>query len=273
MKNRKVSPLRLKTENHMENKKPTGKIITFLNSKGGVAKTTTTISVGAALAAKGYKVLLLDFDPQCSLTKVFGPDPSQVEYTTFDILTNPAKTTKFLKVRENLFMIPSEINMSASDMILSGKYERERLLSKFTERQRPRFDYILVDCPPNLGILAINALLACDHLLVPISPDMMSMDALGVLKNILEMIADIRKIEPTGIIITRYDTRTTQSRDIATAIQMDNGEKVFQTVIRQNVDISKAPTFHKTIFEYNPTSTGAADYLALTEEILSRIQN
>lgn len=246
-------------------------IIAFLNEKGGVAKTTTTSSVGAAMASLGKKVLLVDLDPQCSLSLFFGIEEG--DFTTYDIMTEERKPVKTVKVRENLWLIPSDIYMSCADMTISGKFQREQILRKFLDGLRKDFDYILLDCPPYMGIINVNVLMCCDRLLVPIVPETLPVKGLRVLTKMLDLISGMRRVPIDGIILTRTDVRDKLHRDMMLGLRLDYGGKVYDQVIHKNTDVAKAPTFFKTIFEYDKYSKGAKDYAALTQEILDRIEN
>lgn len=244
------------------------KVIAILNEKGGVGKTTTTASVGATLAQKGKKVLMVDLDPQCSLSMSFGiEDP---ETSINDALTKPGTKVQRLVVRDNLHIIPSDIYLSSADMFLAAQLEREKVLTKIIDKYRSQYDYILMDCPPYLGILTINALIACDHLIVPVCAETLCVKGMQVLEDLLGKISSIKKTEISGIVVTRYDSRRSLNVNLRRGLECTYGDKVFKTVIRENTDVAKAPTFKKTIFEYAPDSHGAEDYLALTDEIIKR---
>lgn len=250
------------------------KIISFANHKGGVGKTTTTASMGSILAAKGYKVLLVDLDAQANLTSSLLK--KDISNTIYDGLkSQSADSLVIYKVREDvaLYMIPADLNLAQADLELAGKMARERILSELLDSYKMQFDYILIDCPPSLGLLTLNALTASDNVIIPLVAEVLPFNGLTM---IFEFVRKIKKIlNPNlnifGIAITRWEA-TKLSKTIENGLRTQLKELVFHTKIRKNVTIAQAPLEAVNIVDYDKKSNGAIDYLALTEEFLKRIK-
>ena len=229
------------------------KIITFANHKGGVSKTTSTASIGACMAMKGKKVLLIDLDGQANLTLYFIPNEDEIETSIFDSLVNgvplPVK-----HIRENLDIVPSSLEMASAEIALTNLLARERLLSNLLEPVRKDYDYILIDCPPSLGIVTTNAFIAADEIIVPMTP---------------------QRVKPSlrlgGVFIARFNHRKL-NKVVEQAVKERYESITMNTRIRENIALAESAGSGKSIFEYDSNSNGAKDYLALTEEILSRNQ-
>lgn len=261
----------------------TTKIIAIANNKGGVGKTTTALTVGLELARRGLKVLLVDLDGQCSLTENlidFKPDRSVREAllglkakTNLDACIVPG--ARFVNPVPGADLLPARESMRDVEAELAAKTSREMLLLKVfrgLEAAR-RWDVILIDCPPSLGILTKNALTACDELYVPTTPEYTPIDGLTKLVRICEELKE--DLNPglaiSGVIITRYNARKNLNAAADTALRNEYGEAVFGTRIRDNVSVAESPSRHMDIINYAPKSRGAEDYLALTDEIVSRL--
>ena len=248
------------------------KIISFVNQKGGVGKTTSVLSIGAGLAKKGKKVLLIDIDPQASLTYSLGIDGESVENTIYDVLKQTRKIEEsIINVSENLNLIPSNIELSGADMELAGVAGREFLL-KSAIKGLSNYDYVLIDCPPNLAVLTLNALTASERVYVPIQTQYFAMKGLFLLLDtvriVIERLND--KLEIGGIICTMFDGRNNLSKQVVETIRSHFSEIVFETKIRNNVALAEAPSFGKHIYDYKGSSVGAEDYSALCKEIIER---
>jgi chromosome partitioning protein len=248
------------------------RIISFVNQKGGVGKTTSVLNIGAGIAKKGKKVLLIDIDPQASLTYSLGIDGETVENTIYDVLkqTKNIEST-ILKISENLDIIPSNIELSGADMELAGVAGREFLL-KAALKNIPNYDYVLIDCPPNLAVLTLNALTASEKVYVPIQTQYLAMKGLSLLLDtvriVIERLNDSLKIG--GIICTMYDGRNNLSKQVVETIKSHFSELLFETKIRNNVALAEAPSFGKHIYDYKNNSVGAEDYNNLCIEIIER---
>jgi len=237
-------------------------IISICNFKGGVAKTCSTLNIGAGLAVKGKKVLLLDMDPQYNLTTSLGVH--EVESSIYESLIH-GKPIIRAQINDNLELIPSSIELNKAQIELASEFKREDKLTELLKPLKKEYDYILIDCPPSLGLLTINSLVASDLIFVPIEAEYLALKGYSVLNEALARIGmDLDKI-----FITKYDGRTILHRDIAESIKAHAGVKMFQTMIRKNVAIAEATTQGVDIFQYDGHSNGAQDYGALVDEILA----
>lgn len=250
------------------------KIIAFTNQKGGVGKTTTTASLGAALADSGQKVLLIDMDPQGNLTVSFGVKAHELDATIYEVLKEQAAIKDVVVDVErptgSLKLLPANLTLSAAETELSAKPGREFLLKEALNSYNKDFDYILIDCPPSLGLLTINALVAAGGYIIPLASEFL---ALYGTSQLLEVVDVVRKrinadLVLTGVVITQYDGRKLHSRETVDQIKEYFGDQVFDTLIRSNVSLTEAPSFGQDVFTYKPASPGAEDYRALAEELL-----
>lgn len=235
------------------------RIISFANFKGGQAKTTSTVNVGAALNLSGKSVLLVDLDPQFNLTQSFGLEPSSASFDLFH-----DKTPAPEEIRPGLKIIPSSIELITAEIELAGRFKREYILSKSLEAYKGEFDFILLDCPPSLGILSINAFMSSDLIFVPIEAEFLALKGFAVLSSALDRIG----LEIDRVFITKYDQRKILNRTVKDQLFEHLKGKVFQTVIRENISLAEAPANKQDIFTYAPGSYGAEDYKNLTTEIL-----
>lgn len=244
------------------------KIISFLNQKGGVGKTTSTINIGAGLAKLNKKVLLIDFDPQASLSCSLGIDTP--EYSIYDILKHGTSPEKVIVKKGKLSVIPGSIDLSAADHEFRNTTGKEKMLKEALKKIK-KFDYILIDCPPSLGLLTINALAASHEVFIPVQTEFLALQGLGQLIETLSVVT--KRINPLlsigGIIGTRYNRRKI-NKDVIEYLTSNFKEMAFKTVIRENVALTEAPSFGHDIFSHDPDSNGAKDYLALCKEIVSK---
>ena len=237
-------------------------IISICNFKGGVAKTSSTLNIGAGLARHGKKVLLIDMDPQYNLTTSLGVNV--VETSIYDSLIQQ-KPLPRLNITDNLDLVPSNIELNKAQIELASEYKREEKLTLLLKPILKEYDYILIDCPPSLGLLTINALVASDLIFVPIEAEFLALKGYSVLNEALVRIGmDLDKL-----FITKYDGRTVLHKDIAGSIKEHAGDKLFKTMIRKNVAVAEATTQGIDIFRYDKQSNGAKDYEALVQEIMS----
>ncbi len=260
--------------------------ISVVNQKGGVGKTTTTVNLGAALAEQGKRVLMIDIDAQSNLTTHLGlgvkEDPSDMaeiakgpEWTVYDVLKGTKRIQDVvIKRSENLDIVPSSLLLSAADLELGGVVGRELLLKRAIDKIRDSYDVILIDCPPTLGLLSLNALAAVDKVIVPVQSEYL---ALHGVRQLLDTIDQVRSVyNPSlivgGVLICLHDNRKRLARAVADTIRAYFGDLVFDTVIRENVALAEAPANGSSIFEYSPKSPGAEDYLALSNEVLKHEQ-
>ena len=245
------------------------KTISIINNKGGVGKTTSSVNIGAGLCRLGKKILLVDLDPQCNLTQSLGiTDP---ERTIYGAIRGRYEVTP-LQILKGLDIVPSTLDLSGAEVELSGEPGREFILRELLEPLRGSYDYILIDCPPSLGLLVINALTASQDVLIPIQAQYLAIQGLTKLIEIIEKIKKRlnKELQINGVFITQYNSHKILNRDVATAIgeYFREGEVcIYSTRIRDNVALAEAPAQGLDIFRYSPRSYGATDYLSLCKEI------
>ena len=244
------------------------KTIAFCNHKGGVGKTTSTASVGVAMARQGKRVLLVDLDGQANLTGIFLQDDAEV--SIYDSLVEKAPLP-LVQIEDNLDLVPSNLNMSAAEAKMTQLIQREMRLANLLAKQKANYDYILIDCPPSLGIVTINAFFAADEIYVPLSAEILPLKGMKMIENVLEDLREARpEIKISGVFITRFDSRKNINKSVEEAVREQYEDVVFKTHIRDNVSLSEAPGSGGSIFDYDTKGRGAQDYLALTQEILER---
>ena len=244
--------------------------------KGGVGKTTTTLSLGVALAERGARVLLIDIDPQANLTQGLGIDPAEVEYSIYEVLLNPEHGTAFATITtphagERLHLVPSTLALAGAELELAGKVGRELLLRKALKQSRDQYDYILIDPPPSLGLFTLNALTCADAVIVPLQVHAYALKAMPQLEATIELVKDLNPaLGIGGIVCTLADRRTNLSQLVETQIRATYGDVVFATVIPMNTKLAEAPAVGSPISHYAPESVGAKAYAALAEELEAR---
>jgi len=250
------------------------KVIAITNQKGGVGKTTTAINLASCLAVAEKKTLLIDIDPQGNSTSGVGVDKNLVEMSTYDVLLGNANIDQAIRETEINFLslLPSNINLVGAEIELVGAPEREHRLKNALEPIRDNYDYVIIDCPPSLGFLTINTLTAADSLIIPIQCEYYALEGLGQLLNTVRLVQ--KHLNPSldihGVLLTMYDGRLNLSRQVADEARSFFADKVFNTVISRNVRLSEAPSFGKPIVLYDILCTGAANYISLAKEVLSR---
>jgi len=254
---------------------PAPRILAIANQKGGVGKTTTTINLGAALAEVGKRILLVDLDPQGNASTGLGIDQAARDITTYELIAGDATPEEAIQTTnvENLWIIPATTDLSSADIELISNEKRSYLL-RDALRQTPMdsfgFDYILIDCPPSLNILTVNAMVAADGVVVPLQSEFFALEGLS---QLMLTIRDIREtanknLRIEGIALTMYDKRNNLSQQVEADARENLGELVFKTVIPRNVRLSEAPSFAAPVLTYDPTSKGSLAYRALAKELL-----
>jgi len=253
-----------------------GKVIAFSNQKGGVGKTTTCVNVSAYLASMGKRVLLIDADAQGNATTGLGLDKSQLEKSLYNAIIEGERLDEVIMQTdvENLFIAPSSIDLAGAEVELVELKNRERRLRNLVEEVRGDYDYITIDCPPSLGFITVNALIASDEAIIPIQSEYYALEGLAQLINTIKLVSRVNKdLEIGGVVLTMYDGRSLASRQISEEIRKFFGKKVFETVIPRNVRVSEAPSHGVPIMLHDPKCAGARAYLSLTEEFLRREEN
>jgi chromosome partitioning protein len=246
-----------------------GQVIAFANQKGGVAKTTTTLNLGVALVERGKRVLCVDLDPQSNLTMSQGVDPDELERTMFDVLVHKTPIEDVILHRE-IDLAASSIDLAGAELALSSMIGRERALQKALLPVRGRYDYVLIDTPPSLGLLTINALTAADGVIVPVQCEYLSLRGLIQLENTLTMIRENLNpdVRIAGILPTMFDGRTLHSREAVEILQENFGDLVFETKIRKTIRYAEAPVKGTSVLKYDSKGKAAKAYRDLAGEVL-----
>ncbi|MGN0658131.1 MAG: ParA family protein [Emergencia sp.] len=250
-----------------------GKAIAIFNQKGGVGKTTTNINLGASLAMKNKKVLMLDIDPQGNTTSGIGISKKDLEYTVYDLLIEDGFDTKKAILHtnvENLDIIPASVDLAGAEIEMVELEGREKRLRKAIEKIKEEYDYVFIDCPPSLGLLTINSLTAVQSVLIPIQCEFYALEGVSQLVSTIDLVKKNlnRDLEIEGVILSMFDGRTNLSIQVVQEVKKYFGSKVYSTVIPRNIRLAEAPSFGMAITEYDPKSKGAEAYLEFAEEFL-----
>ena len=250
------------------------KVMAIINQKGGVGKSTTAINLSAALGELGKQVLLVDLDPQGNSSSGLGIEKSQVHNCVYDVLLNDVAIEDVIipDVGEGLDLVPATINLAGAEVELVSEMARENRLKDAVGSLRGKYDYVFIDCPPSLGLLTVNALVAADKLLIPIQCEFYALE--GVTKLLDSMKRVKTRLNPTldifGVLLTMYDGRTTLSRQVVEEVRSYFGKTVFTTLIPRTVKLSEAPSFGQPITQYDPSGKGAQSYVNLAKEVVQR---
>lgn len=248
-----------------------GKILAFVNQKGGVGKTTSCISIGAALVEKGKKVLLVDLDPQGNLSVSLGIRPSMDDVTIYEVMKGDANINQGI-IKGKYDVLPADIRLSGADIEFSSIPGREMLLKEAIEFVKDNYDNILIDCPPSLSIITLNGLTTSEQLIIPVQSEFLALNGIVQLMNTMNVVKKRLnpKLEIGGVIVTMYDLRKNLHREVLEKIQENFPSKVFKTTIPSNIALAEAPGFSQDIFQYKANSKGAINYMEICEEMIER---
>ena len=251
-----------------------GKIIAIANQKGGVGKTTTSVNLAASLGVLEKNVLLIDADPQANATSGLGIDVESVEIGSYQLLEHTASAEECIVKTDspNVDIIPAHIDLVAIEIELVDKDEREYMMRRAIEHLKERYDYILIDCAPSLGLLTLNALTASDAVIIPIQCEYFALEGLGKLLNTIKSVQKIhnKALDIEGMLLTMYDQRLRLSNQVVEEVQKHFSDMVFETIIQRNVRLGEAPSYGESIIKYDVSSKGASNYLSLAKEIINK---
>lgn len=255
------------------------KVFSIANQKGGVGKTTTAVNLATGLAAVGKKVLLIDLDSQGNATTAFAIPPEERNPSSYNLIVDEgvkiSETLKEVNNIPNLYVSPATIDLSACDVELATRISREFILKNKLKEVSNQFDYALIDCPPSLGLLTVNALTASDYVMIPLQCEFYSLEGLSYLLQTIELVSNNlnEDIDIGGVLLTMYDRRNKLTKDVEAEVREFFGEKVFDTLIPRNVKLSEAPSHGVPGIVYDHRSTGARAYMMLAKEVLNRFES
>lgn len=250
------------------------RIIAVANQKGGVGKTTTSINLSSCLAALGKKVLAVDMDPQGNMTSGLGIDKNDVEYTVYDLILGEAdiETVICENVLENLDVLPTNVDLSAAEIELIGVEDKEFIIKNAVDKVKDKYDYIIIDCPPSLNMLTINAMTTANSVLVPIQCEYYALEGLSQLIHTIDLVKNRLnpELEIEGVVFTMYDARTNLSLQVVENVKDNLQQTIYKTIIPRNIRLAEAPSHGLPINLYDPKSTGAESYMLLAKEVISK---
>ena len=251
-----------------------GRIIAIANQKGGVGKTTTAINLSSCLAEKGKKVLAVDMDPQGNMTSGLGVDKNVIEDTIYDLIIGESTIKEVLKenIMENLDIIPANIDLSAAEIELIDVEEKEYIVRNIIQEIKDEYDYIIIDCPPSLSMLTINAMTTATSVLVPIQCEYYALEGLSQLIHTVDLVKSRLnpELEIEGVVFTMYDARTNLSHQVVENVKDNLHQNIYKTIIPRNIRLAEAPSYGIPINQYDPKSAGSESYMRLAEEVINR---
>ena len=254
-----------------------GRIIAVANQKGGVGKTTTAINLSSCLAAKGQKVLAIDMDPQGNMTSGLGVEKDEVEKSVYDLIIGNTVIEECIckDVLDNLDVLPSNIDLSAAEIELIGVENKEFILSGEVKKVKDEYDFIVIDCPPALSMLTINAMTTADSVIVPIQCEYYALEGLSQLIHTIELVKERLNpdLEIEGVVFTMYDARTNLSLQVVENVKDNLNQNIYKTIIPRNIRLAEAPSYGMPINLYDPKSTGAESYMMLAEEVINKVKD
>ena len=251
-----------------------GRIIAIANQKGGVGKTTTAINLSACLAEKGQKVLAIDVDPQGNMTSGLGLDKDSIEKNIYDLMIGESDVKEVLQkdALDNLDVIPTSIDLSAAEIELIGVEDKEYIIKNAIEEIKDNYDYVIIDCPPSLNMLTINAMTTADSVLVPIQCEYYALEGLSQLIHTVELVKERLNpvLEIEGVVFTMYDARTNLSLQVVENVKDNLQQNIYKTIIPRNIRLAEAPSYGMPINLYDSKSAGADSYMRLADEVMNR---
>lgn len=250
-----------------------GRIIAIANQKGGVGKTTTSINLSACIAAKGKKVLVIDMDPQGNTTSGYGIEKNELENTVYELVMGDCSVEDCIlkEVLPNVSIIPSNVNLAAAEIELIGVNDKDFILKNEIDWVKDSYDFIIIDCPPSLNLLTVNAMTTADSVLVPIQCEYYALEGLSQLIHTINLVKERLNpdLDMDGVVFTMYDSRTNLSNQVVENVKNNLSQKVYNTLIPRNIRLAEAPSYGQPINIYDPKSAGAESYMALAEEVIN----